>query len=470
MLKQQRTIRNTASISGIGLHTGNSSTITFKPAPVNSGIIFKRIDLENSPEILADIDHVVDISRGTTIGQNGVIIHTVEHVLAAIAGLEIDNILVELNANEPPVCDGSAMPFAQLLKQAEFVEQDYPKDYLIIEQTMTYSEPKRGIDIVVVPSDIFRITFMVDYRNPALGTQYTSLYSLEDEFLTEYASSRTFCFLSEVEQLKEQGLIKGGNVDNAIVIIDRNIDASEFDRLKKMFKIPEKTVIGENGILDGKELRYHNEPVRHKALDLIGDLALLGVPIIGNVMAARSGHAANIELVKMLRKQIKKNRIRLKFQGAPARSGVFLDINAIEKILPHRYPFLLVDKIIDLMPLERVIGIKNVTANEPFFVGHFPGAPIMPGVLIVEAMAQVGGVLLLNAEMNPQEKLVYFTNIDKVKFRKPVLPGDQLRFELEMIKYRRSICKMAGKAFVDDNLVCEAELMAAVVDRNSSNV
>jgi len=465
MLKKQRTICKPVSFSGVGLHTGNSSTMTFRPAPPNSGIRFKRCDLDNCPEILADIDHVIDIARGTTIGQDNVVIHTVEHVLAAVYGLEIDNILVELDNNEPPVGDGSALPYVNILKEAGFEEQDYNKNYFVIEKTIVYSEAKRGVDIVAVPSDTFRITFMVDYRNPALGTQYTALYSLEDEFVSEFAPARTFCFLSEVEHLKDVGLIKGGAVDNAIVILDRKIDESEFDRLKNLFKIPNTTVLGENGILDGKELRFVNEPVRHKALDMIGDLALLGQPIIGNFMAARSGHAANVELVRIMRKEIERQHIRLKYQGEPHGKGVFLDINAIKRILPHRYPFLLIDKILDLVPLERVIGIKNVTANEPFFSGHFPGRPIMPGVLIVEAMAQAGGVLLLNSEMNPETKLAYFTNIDKVKFRKPVLPGDQIRFELEMVRYRKSICKMAGKAFVDGDLVCEAELMAAVVDK-----
>ena len=465
MLKHQRTIKNAVSISGVGLHTGNTSTLTFKPALENSGIRFKRVDIENCPEILADIDHVVDISRGTTIGQNGTVIHTVEHVLAAVAGLEIDNILVELTNNEPPVVDGSAMPFVEILLQAGFEEQKSPKDYIVIEKTIAYRNDKTKVDNVVVPSDQFRITFMVDYQNPALGTQYTSLYSLEDEFVKEFASSRTFCFLHEVEMLKEKGLIKGGNVDNAIVIIDRDIDKSEFKRLKELFKIPEKTVIGENGILDGKELRFVNEPVRHKALDLIGDLALLGAPLIGHIMAARSGHAANVELVKLLRKEYEKKKITSKYQKRNAGKGTILDINAIKQILPHRYPFLLVDKIIDLVPKEHVVGIKNVTTNEPFFNGHFPSQPIMPGVLIIEAMGQVGGILLLDAESNPEEKLVFFTGIDKVKFRRPVVPGDQIRFELDMIRYRRSICKMAGKAFVDDELVCEAELSAAVIDR-----
>ncbi len=465
MLKNQRTIKKSVSMSGIGLHTGNTSTLTFKPAPENSGIRFKRMDVENCPEILADIEHVVDISRGTTIGQNGVNIHTVEHVLAAIAGLEIDNILVELTNNEPPVGDGSAMPFVEILKQAGFEEQSSPKNYVVIEKTIAYHDDNRKIDIVVVPSDQFRITFMVDYQNPALGTQYTSLYSLEEEFVKEFAPARTFCFLHEVEMLKEQGLIKGGNVDNAIVIIDREINESEFGRLKSLFNIPDSVVLGENGILDGKQLRFVNEPVRHKALDLIGDLALLGAPLIGHIMAARSGHAANVELVKLLRKEFEKKKIVSKYQKRAAGQGVVLDINAIQKILPHRYPFLLVDKIIDLIPKERVVGIKNVTTNEPFFIGHFPGQPIMPGVLIIEAMAQVGGILLLDAEEDPSNKLVYFIGIDKVKFRKPVIPGDQLRFELDMVKYRRSICKMVGKGYVGEDLVVEAELSAAVVDK-----
>lgn len=465
MLKNQRTIKKIASISGIGLHTGNDCTLTFKPAAENTGVRFKRTDIADCPEILAVIDHVVDISRGTTIGQNGTVIHTVEHVLAAVAGLEIDNILVELTNNEPPVIDGSAMPYAEILLDAGFEEQHTPKNYIVIDETIAYHDEKRRIDIVVVPSDQFRITFMVDYQNPALGTQYTSLYSLEDEFVTEFAPSRTFCFLHEVEMLKEHGLIKGGNVENAIVILDREIDKSEFDRLKKIFKIPENTILGENGILDGKELRFYNEPVRHKALDLIGDLALLGVPIIGHIMAARSGHAANVELVKLLRKEFEKKKIKSKYQQRAMGKGVVLDINAIHKILPHRYPFLLVDRITELVPREHVAGIKNVTANEPFFIGHFPGRPIMPGVLVIEAMAQVGGILLLDSESNPADKLVYFTGIDKVKFRKPVVPGDQLRFELDMVRYRQSICKMAGKAFVGEELVCEAELSAAVVNR-----
>jgi len=468
MLKMQRTIRRPVSVSGIGLHTGSQTTLIFKPAPPNSGIRFVRLDVEGHPVIPADIDHVVDVSRGTSIGLNGVRIYTVEHVLAAVAGLEIDNLVIELDNAEPPVGDGSVLMYVNALLEAGFEEQDSPKDYLIIEKTITYSDEKRGVDIVAFPSDEFRLTFMVDYSNPALGTQYTSMYSLKDEFITEFAPSRTFCFLHEVEEMWQQGLIRGGNLDNAIVFIDRELDEAEFRRLKKLFNLNEEITLGNNGILNGKELRFKNEPVRHKTVDLLGDLALLGVPLIAHVIAARSGHAANVELVRKIRKEYEKKQITLKYQGPQRRADSVLDINAIQKILPHRYPFLLVDKIIDLVPRERVIGIKNVTCNEPFFQGHFPGRPIMPGVMILEAMAQVGGILLLNTQDNPQDKLVFFTGIDKAKFRKPVLPGDQIRFELEMLSYRQSMCKMAGKAYVAGDLVCEAELMAAVVDRDGS--
>jgi UDP-3-O-[3-hydroxymyristoyl] N-acetylglucosamine deacetylase/3-hydroxyacyl-[acyl-carrier-protein] dehydratase len=305
---------------------------------------------------------------------------------------------------------------------------------------------------------------MIDYKNPALGTQYTSMYSLEDEFVKEYAPARTFGFLSEVEDLREKGLIKGGSLDNAIIIVDKEMDDQEGIYFQKLFDIKKPIFAGQNGTINNTELRFENEFVRHKTLDLVGDLFLLGVPLQAHVLAARSGHAANVQLVKKIRQVYEKKRITSKYQE-PAFKDIFLDINAIQKILPHRYPFLLVDRILDLEPNKRVIGIKNITINEPFFNGHFPGHPIMPGVLIVEAMAQVGGILLLHTVKEPEKKLVYLMGLDGVRFRKPVSPGDQIRFELELVKFRQSTCKMEGKAFVSGDLVAEASLLAQVVDR-----
>jgi UDP-3-O-[3-hydroxymyristoyl] N-acetylglucosamine deacetylase/3-hydroxyacyl-[acyl-carrier-protein] dehydratase len=465
MLKNQRTIAKPVSLSGVGLHTGHKTTITFKPSDPNEGIRFLRTDEENCPEIPADIEHVVDNFRDTTLGVGKIHIRQVEHVLAAIYGMEIDNVLVEVDSNEPPVGDGSAKPFVEILQKAGYKDQDSPRDYLEIEETITYSDKKNGVDMVVFPSDELQITFMVDYQNPALGTQYTVMYSLSEEFIREFAPARTFCFLHEVEELHDQGLIQGGNLDNAVVIVDRQLSEEELKNLAVRFNLNEEVVLGTNGILGGRKLRFYNEPVRHKTLDLIGDLALLGVPLKAHVMAARSGHATHVELVKEIRKVYKKKQITSKYQVRPAKKGTFLDIQAIEKILPHRYPFLLVDKIIDLIPKERVIGVKNISYNEPFFRGHFPGHPIMPGVLIVEGMAQTGAILLLDAYDDPEKKIAYFMGMDQVRFRKPVYPGDQLQMEVELLRYRPSSCKMGGKAFVSGELVCEAEFMVAIIDR-----
>ncbi len=461
--KYQSTIKCEVSISGIGLHTGIESTVIFKPAPANTGIRFKRNDLEDCPEVLADIDHVIDISRGTTIGQNGNRIHTVEHVLAAVVGLQIDNILIELTAKEPPVMDGSCKPFVDILLDAGIEVQSAQRDELVIDRTITYSDPDRGVDIHVLPSDCFRITFMTDYKFPALGTQYTAMYSLEHDFVDRISPARTFCFLSEIRELKEAGLIKGGSVDNALVFIDKEVEKNEIKDLRKLFGIKSDVFSGENGILNGVKLRYSNEPVRHKVLDLIGDLALLGMPIRGHVIAARSGHAANVELVKSIKKTYAK-KLEIKRLSRASATAKF-DIYSILQIMPHRYPFLLIDRVLDVDPGKVVHAIKNVTINEPFFQGHFPGQPVMPGVLILEAMAQAGGFLILNSISNPDTKLMYFSGISNSKFRKTVVPGDQVTFEVKLLKFRMGTCKIAGTATVDGHLVAEAEMMASVVDR-----
>ncbi len=463
MYEKQRTIQRDITLSGIGLHTGTNCTMTFKPAPPDHGILFVRADLPGKPSVPADIDHVVDISRGTTLQQGEARVHTVEHVLAAFAGLQLDNMIVELDGNEPPVGDGSARPYVDKLLEAGIVDQEANKQYLEIDTPMSYSEPDRRVDLVVTPSNDLRITFMIDYQSPALGTQYTTLQDLEKEFVEEFAPARTFCFLSEVEMLKQAGLIKGGGLDNAVVIYDSDLGQIEVDRIRRALNLKEHAFVGRTGIINDIPLRFYNEPVRHKTLDLLGDLFLIGAPFKGHVLAARSGHKANVALAKKMRELYKKKKIAGRYRGAG--TGAFFDINAIMKIMPHRYPFLLIDRILDLVPDKSVTAIKNVTINEPFFQGHFPGHPIMPGVLILEAMAQAGGVLLLNAIEHPDTKLVYFLSIDNAKFRKPVLPGDQLRFELEMQAFRRNTCKMTGQTFVDDNLVASADFMAMVIDR-----
>jgi UDP-3-O-[3-hydroxymyristoyl] N-acetylglucosamine deacetylase / 3-hydroxyacyl-[acyl-carrier-protein] dehydratase len=463
MYEKQRTIKKEVSLEGIGLHTGNPTKITFKPAPPENGVKFIRADISGRPSIVADIEHVFDISRGTSLANGSAKVYTVEHVLAAISGLQIDNLDIELTANEPPVGDGSAMPFVEKLMEAGIETQDADRQYLEIENTMSYSEPDRNVDIVVTPSDTFRITFLIDYKNPALGTQYTTLIDLEKEFVTEFAPARTFCFLSEVEMLREHNLIKGGGIHNAVVIYDSDKGQVEVDRIRKALDLNDEAFVGKTGIINDIPLRFYNEPVRHKTLDLIGDLFLIGVPIKGHILAARSGHKANVELVKKLQSLYRKKKLASKYQKAIAEP--FLDINGILNIMPHRYPFLLIDKVLELEPEKRVVAIKNVTYNEPFFQGHFPGYPVMPGVLIIEAMAQAGGVLLLEAVKVPTKKLVFFLGIDKVRFRRQVRPGDSLRFELEMLAFRRGTCKMRGKTFIGDALVAEAELMAVVRDR-----
>jgi UDP-3-O-[3-hydroxymyristoyl] N-acetylglucosamine deacetylase/3-hydroxyacyl-[acyl-carrier-protein] dehydratase len=464
MLEQQRTIKKPVSISGKGLHTGTECKMTFKPAEENSGIRFVRADLGGRPEIPAVADNVIDVSRGTTIGLGEARVHTIEHVLAAIAGLQIDNIIIELEGIEPPVIDGSAMPFVKVLVKAGFEQQEAPKDYLIIDKTVMYHNEEKNIDIVALPLDDYRLTVMVDYQNPALGSQHTGMFDLEKEFVNEFAPARTFCFLSEVEELADQGLIKGGDLDNAVVIVDHKPSDQQLQTLANKIGVNEKLSLGDNGILNNKVLHFKNEPVRHKLLDLMGDLALIGTPIKAQILAARPGHRANVEFAKQVRKLYQQKKLVKKFQFVK-KEGVVFDTAAIERILPHRYPFLLVDKIIEMELDKKVVGVKSVTMNEPFFQGHFPGHPIMPGVLIVEAMAQTGGVFIWNIIPNPDEKHVYFMQINNVKFRKTVVPGDQLFMEVELISKKSKLIMMKGKAYVDNVLVTEAEFTVAIVDK-----
>jgi UDP-3-O-[3-hydroxymyristoyl] N-acetylglucosamine deacetylase/3-hydroxyacyl-[acyl-carrier-protein] dehydratase len=470
MMDKQQTIKKTISYKGRGLHTGNDTEITFKPAPEGYGIRFIRTDLESQPEIPALVEFVkqnnaIDSLRGTTLMANGTEVHTVEHVLAAVVGLRIDNLRIELNANEPPIGDGSAMPFVHKLIEAGIEEQNEIRDYVIIEEPVSYRDEKRGIEYVGLQTDDYRITVMVDYKNPALGSQHSGLFSLDQEFITEFAPSRTFCFLHEVEQLLDQGLIKGGDLDTAIVIVDRELSESEIKNLKEKLDITEEVHIGTSGILNDKPLRFKNEPCRHKLVDVIGDLALVGAPIKGQILAARPGHQSNIEFAQLLRDLYKKQRIKKKYSDVIKR-GIVFDSVAIQKILPHRYPFLLVDCVTEFEPGKRITAIKNVTYNEPFFIGHFPGKPIMPGVLIIEAMAQTGGILLLKEDEEMAGKIVLFMGMNNIKFRRPVLPGDQLVLEMTMLKARTTTFKMAGKAFVRGELVCEGEMMAGLLDKS----
>jgi len=459
MYTKQHTIKEAVTVSGVGLHTGVDANMTFLPADPNHGIKFQRIDLPNQPIVDADVDYVVDLSRGTTIEHNGARINTVEHTLAALVGLQIDNVMIQLDGPEPPIMDGSSRMFIDALEQVGCVEQNALRNFFEVTESISYKDKERDVEIAALPLDDYRVTVMVDYNSPVLGSQHASLTDIND-FKTEIASSRTFCFLHELEMLYKNNLIQGGDLNNAIVIVDRVVEDDELDYLAGLFNKP-KVEVKKEGILNNVELRHKNEPARHKLLDVVGDLALAGRPIKAQIMAARPGHAANVAFAKKLKKAMKaeKNSVPL---YDPSVKPV-LDINEIKDILPHRYPFLLIDRIIHLDG-KMVAGIKNVTINEPFFQGHFPGNPVMPGVLQVEAMAQIGGILVLNTVPDPENYTPYFLGIDKCRFRKMVIPGDTIKFKCELTApIKRGIAKMNGFAYVGNTLVCEAEMTARIV-------
>ena len=462
MSDKQRTLKTEVKFQGVGLHTGEVVNMTVKPAPENHGYKFQRVDLEKKPIIKADPDNVVSTERGTTLEQNGGKVYTTEHILAAIYGLEIDNALIEVDAPEIPIMDGSSKLFVEGLLKGGIVEQNVNREYFELNENIKWEDIDKGIEFLAIPDPEYRLTVMVDYNSPVLGTQHAHMYKVSD-FKDEISMCRTFVFLRELEFLAKNGLIKGGDLDNAIVLVEReDIKQEELDRLAKLLGKEELKIAVEGiGVLNHTKLQFENEPARHKLLDIVGDLALVGRFIKGHILAARPGHSGNVRFAKVLKEQIKKQTKQGKYFDLTVEP--VYDTQAIEKMLPHRYPFLLVDRVLELTE-DSIIGIKNVTMNEPQFTGHFPGNPIFPGVLQIEAIAQVGGVFALSKVEDPHLYSTYFMKIDKVKFKQMVKPGDTLVFELKLLSpIRRGLVNMAGKAYVNGKVVMEAEMLAQVV-------
>lgn len=457
---KQNTLAKEVSLEGVGLHTGQNVLMTLKPAPIGNGYTFVRVDLEGNPVVEADASYVVNTERGTVLEKKGVKIQTCEHVLAALVGMNLDNVMIELNASEPPIMDGSSKFFVEAIAKAGIQEQDAEREEYIVKEVISYVNEETGSEITIIPSEEYQVTTMVDFGTKILGTQNAYLNKLS-EFKDDIANARTFSFLHELEMLIDHGLIKGGDLNNAIVYVDKEISEETMQKLKKVFN-KDHISVKSNGILDNLTLHYSNEAARHKLLDVMGDLALVGTRIRGKIIATKPGHFTNTQFAKKLSKIIKNER-RNNVPKIDINQPPLLGITDIMDLLPHRPPFLLVDKIYELTD-KHVVGLKNITMNEPFFVGHFPGAPVMPGVLQIEAMAQAGGVLILNTVPDPENYLTYFMKIDNVKFKVQVGPGDTLIFKLELLSpIRRGICHMQGYAYVNGKLATEAELMAQIV-------
>ena len=458
MINFQRTINEEGNLEGIGLHTGKKSKLKFVPAVINHGIKFQRIDLDGMPIVDADVNNVIAVERGTTIKQNDATISTVEHLLAAIVGLQIDNILIQIDGEEIPILDGSSKYFIECLEKCGLKTQDAARKYIEISEKITYNDEENNVEISIYPHNDYRITSMVDYNSEILGSQHYTLNQISN-FKKDISDARTFCFLHEIEDLFKKNLIKGGDLDNAIVIVDKVIDEKKLKEISQL--LGKKNIkVDKQGILNNIKLKYNNEPARHKLLDIVGDLALVGRPIKGHIIAARPGHKSNIEFAKILKKFVKKRNINAP-KYDPNQKPVF-DINGVKNIMKHRYPFLLVDKITYLDESE-VVGVKNVTINEDFFNGHFPGNPVMPGVLQIEALAQVGGILVMNSIEEPEKHIPYLAGIENFRFRKMVSPGDTLVMRLRFIApIKRGIAKMKAEAFIGNNLVSEGNMTATI--------
>ncbi len=459
---KQHTIANPVSISGTGLHTGIKVDMTLKPANPGFGFQFQRIDLAGMPIIKADCDLVTDTSRGTTLEQGEVKVSTVEHILAALVGMGVDNCLIELNGPEIPIMDGSSEPFVEIIDETGVLEQDAAKAWYTIDTNITFYDEKKKVEMTALPSTNYQITTLIDFNSQVLGTQHAGLKSMS-EFRKEIAPCRTFCFLHELEMLLDNNLVKGGDINNAIVVVDKPVTDEEMARLAKAFN-REKIEVKSEGYLNNLDLRFPNEPARHKLLDVVGDLALIGYPIKAHIITNRPGHSSNVEFAKQIKQYIKKNKHTKDVPIYDPNQKPVYTLEQIEKTLPHRYPFLLVDKIVELTDTQ-IVGIKNVTFNEHFFLGHFPGNPVMPGVLQIEALAQTGGILCINSMPEGQYD-TYFLKIDNCKFKQKVIPGDTMILKLELIEpIRRGICIMKGSVYVGNKLCTEAELTAQLVKR-----